>query len=271
MTRTLVHARSSAAALRPTTPDLDEVLGSYRLRFQRTAADLEACQRLRFRVFNVELQEGLVESHLTGLDRDRYDAQCDHLMVEDVETGALVGTYRMQTHDRAAAGLGYYSHNEFELASLPASLLDDSVELGRACIEKPHRNRRVLFLLWRGLAVYGRWNQKRWMLGCSSLSTTDAEEGWRAYDWLDREGFVRQDLVVPVREGFRCEPDRYRYFTGEFALPPLFDAYMRHGARICSEPALDAEFGTVDFLTLIDIGDVRARFYASLTAGLADA
>ena len=174
----------------------------------------------------------------------------------------------MQTFVRANLGLGYYTQNEFELAVVPADVLDASIELGRAFIEAPHRNRRVLFLLWRGLAAYSRWNDKRWMLGCSSLPTTSVEDAYRAYDHMEREGFLRKDLLVPVKPEYHCELIPYRLFLGSYELPPLFDAYLRHGARVCSPPALDLEFRTVDFMMLIDIEDVRPRFFSALLAGL---
>jgi len=52
---------------------------------------------LRFKVFNLELGEGLAASHATGLDVDPFDEFCDHLIVEEVATGKVVGTYRLQT------------------------------------------------------------------------------------------------------------------------------------------------------------------------------
>jgi putative hemolysin len=42
----------------------------YTLRLAASPQDLRAVQALRFEVFNLELQEGLAESHLTGLDAD---------------------------------------------------------------------------------------------------------------------------------------------------------------------------------------------------------
>jgi putative hemolysin len=35
-------------------------------------------------------------------------------------------------------------------------------------------------------------------------------------------------------------------------IPKLFRIYLRLGAWVVSEPALDAEFGTIDFLILLD-------------------
>src|SRR5262245_26221372 len=82
---------------------------TYVIRLARDAAELRAVQALRFAVFNLELNEGLAESHATGLDADPFDEVCDHLLVEHRSTGEIVGTYRLQTGARAAANRGYYS------------------------------------------------------------------------------------------------------------------------------------------------------------------
>lgn len=87
-----------------------------RVRLAKTENDVRAAQALRFAVFNLELNEGLERSFLTLLDADPFDAICDHLLVEDVMTGEVVGTYRLQTGERAAIGLGYYSAQEFDLS-----------------------------------------------------------------------------------------------------------------------------------------------------------
>ncbi len=90
--------------------------GRYRVRLAQDVNDRIAACRLRFNVFNVELGEGLSSSYSTGLDRDRFDSVCDHLIVEDQEDGQVVGTYRMQSGLIAGAAFGYYSAQEFEFA-----------------------------------------------------------------------------------------------------------------------------------------------------------
>ena len=69
----------------------------YAVRLALSQADVHAAQSLRFQVFNLELNEGLAQSYATGLDADPFDAVCDHLLVEHVATGQIVGTYRLQT------------------------------------------------------------------------------------------------------------------------------------------------------------------------------
>src|ERR1700722_14005611 len=126
---------------------------SYALRLARYPADIEAAQRLRFEVFNLELNEGLDTAYLSGLDADRFDECCDLLLVEDTRTGGVVGTYRLQTGQLAAANHGYYSAQEFDFAPFEP-IRCETVELGRACVHKDHRRLAVLNLLWRGIAIY---------------------------------------------------------------------------------------------------------------------
>jgi putative hemolysin len=52
----------------------------------------------------------------------------------------------------------------------------------------------------------------------------------------------------------------------EIGRPPrLFRAYLDISAKVCGPPAIDREFKTIDFLTLIDLAHmpdrVRVRFF----------
>jgi len=100
----LTKADKSIANPTPTHP-------RYAARLALSAEELRGAQQLRFEVFNLELGEGLAESYATGLDVDPFDEFCDHLIVEEIATSEVVGTYRMQTGQLAAANLGYYSEN----------------------------------------------------------------------------------------------------------------------------------------------------------------
>jgi putative hemolysin len=123
-------------------------------RLAQSADEVRRAQRLRFEVFNLELGEGLAESYATGLDVDPFDEFCDHLIVAEVASGEIVGTYRLQTGKLAAVNLGYYSEHEFDFAPYEP-LRCEMIELGRACVHACHRNFNLLQLLWRGIAIYG--------------------------------------------------------------------------------------------------------------------
>ncbi len=170
------------------------------VRATRASADITAAQRLRFEVFNLELGEGLADSIRTGLDSDEFDAQCDHLIIENGITGEVVGTYRLQTGEMAAAGRGYYSATEFDFS--PFEPFRGSIlELGRACIHKDHRKRSVLDLLWRGIGTYAMERGSRYLLGCSSLNSQAPADGWGLYHRLkDRH-------LAPMRSALHRPPD----------------------------------------------------------------
>jgi putative hemolysin len=222
----------------------------YRTRLATSEADIQAAQRLRFEVFNVELQEGLRESWRTQLDSDRFDATCDHLVIEHIATGKIVGTYRLQTGVMAAAANGYYSEQEFDFTPF-GPFRSEIVELGRACVHQDHRKGNVLDLLWRGIAAYTRERKARYLLGCSSLTSQDPALGHAMYarlapEYLAPEPFRTSPLpayVLPDAEPLAVCPRP----------PRLLRTYLSVGSKICGKPALDREFGTIDFLTLIDL------------------
>jgi putative hemolysin len=234
-------------------------------------------QRLRFEVFNLELGEGLTESYATGLDVDPFDEFCDHLIVEEVATGELVGTYRLQTGQLAAANLGYYSEREFDFAPYEPFRCE-IIELGRACVHAQHRNLNVLHLLWRGIAIYAVERKARFLIGCSSLTSQDPFEGAAIYRQLQGHLAETAFRTQPWPElrivaegddlGVRGGPVTYELGSTTLATAgassKLLCAYLKIGAKICGPPAIDREFGTIDFLTVLGLhrlpAIVRAHF-----------
>ena len=238
-------------------PASSSVVGTdrYRVQFARHEQDVRAAQRLRFEVFNLELNEGLVSSHLTGRDEDHYDVVCDHLLVTDLATDRIVGTYRMQTGDAAAMHLGYYSEQEFDFGCFQP-MRRQILELGRACIAAEHRNQTVLSLLWRGIFSHARRQGLRYLIGCSSLSSQDEAGALVTYAGLSGRFLAESDCRTLPVASCRCRPGP----AEPLALPRLMVAYLSAGARICGEPAIDREFGTIDFLTVLDLDNVSPRF-----------
>lgn len=222
---------------------------SYRARLALGVADRRAAQALRFEVFNLELDEGLVQSYDTGLDADPFDEVCDHLLVEDLSDGAVVGTYRLQTGLRAQQGLGYYSEREFDFSPFEP-FRADIVELGRACIHVRHRNFAVLNLLWKGIGSYAHERGARYLVGCSSLSSQDASVAAAAFQRLSSHLAPASWRTLPLPE-FACPLDPQGADLPR--IPRLLSAYLAMGAAICGAPALDREFRTIDFLTWVDV------------------
>jgi putative hemolysin len=264
-------------------PRIHAEVGHYRLRLAETKEDREAVCRLRFKVFNIELGEGLESSYETGLDTDEFDACCEHLLVEDKATRRIVGTYRMQSGETAAAHCGYYSEREFSFKPYEA-LRSGILELGRASIDREHRTPEVLTLLWRGIAQYATDKGLRYLIGCSSLNSTDPQDGWAMYGQLgtyrcapEFETETTPEFACPREQQGQpaqtAPPEESQRLTNEpenaAKVPKLLRTYVTIGARIAAPPAWDREFGTIDFLTLLDLRQIspsaRNRFLAPLT------
>lgn len=222
----------------------------YGIKLARSADEVRAAQQLRFEVFNLELNEGLTQSYATGLDADPFDGVCDHLLVEHVPTGHIVGTYRLQTGATAGKNLGYYCAQEFEFAPFEP-LRNEIVELGRACVHRQHRNLVVLGLLWKGIADYARERGCRYLVGCSSLTSQNPADGASAYSQLCRKHLAEPAWRTKPTAAFDCPLDHVA--EEPVQIPKLLRAYMTIGSKICGPPALDRQFGTIDFLTLLDL------------------
>jgi putative hemolysin len=222
----------------------------YTTRLARNREEIRAAQALRFQVFNLELHEGLEQSYASGLDEDPFDAVCDHLIVEHQPSASIVGTYRLQTGQGAAAHLGYYCAQEFEFEVFEP-LRSEMIELGRACVHPQHRNLIVLGLLWKGIADYARQHGGRYLFGCSSITTQDPAVGASAYADLCRKHLVEPQWRTQPLPAYECS---LRQLAAEpVTIPKLLRAYLTLGAKICGPPALDRQFKTVDFLTLLDL------------------
>ncbi len=233
------------------------VAGRYKLRFARSEKDLLDVQRLRFEVFNLELDEGLDSAFLLGRDEDEFDAYAHHLVVEERATGAIVGTYRFMTKPQADARGGFYSATEFDFRALPRDVVERGAEIGRACVAAEHRNGRVIHLLWKGLARYLAWNDKRYLFGCASVPGTDPAIGHLVEDRLLAQGKVHPTLRLQPLPALRCDDRVSETSTELVAIPPLVESYLGFGAKICSRPALDLAFKVVDFFVILDLSDLE--------------
>ena len=268
------------------TPWIHAESSRYSLRLAASAEDRDAACRLCFRVFNIELGEGLENSYETGLDTDEFDQACEHLVVEDNSVRRIVGTYRLQSGATAARNRGYYSEREFSFAPYEP-LRPEILELGRASIDREHRTPEVLTLLWRGIAQYANHMGLRYRIGCSSLNSNNPAEGWQMYRQLENyrvppefETLPTEAYACPIgqqgenAQPLSCPQDRLMpktatQKTAHVQVPRLLKTYLAIGARIAAPPAWDRDFRTIDFLTLLDLRllstAARNRFLAPLT------
>lgn len=240
-------------------PKLEISDGRYCVRLAETPSEVETALRLRFDVFNIELANRESEPGSSGLEFDNYDFKCRHLIVVEKATGKTVGTYRLNTIESAVSSRGFYSYSEFSIEDLPSDILENGIEIGRACISAEHRNTKVLLLLWKGLAKYLTLSGKRYFFGCCSVFSQDESVGKSVYQNLARNGNLHPELWVTPRNNtvslLDCDD------TDEsIALPNLFNMYLRIGSKVCSPPMIDRDFGTIDYFVVFDLKDVTPKY-----------
>lgn len=223
----------------------------------RTDEELEAVQRLRYDIFTEEMDAVFPES-IDGVDCDRYDPWCEHLLVKEIESGRVVGTYRMLTPSNARKAGGYYSESEFDIGGLSA-VRQSLAEVGRSCIHADYRSGAVIMLLWSGVTRLVHEVGARYVLGCASVSLRD--DGVTAAEvWRTARTSMQSD------PGSRLVTPRYRYPVERLdsvlpaRMPPLIRGYLKLGATICGEPAWDPDFNTADFPVLLDMERMDARY-----------
>lgn len=249
----LVHSRASFFTLPGTHPrtggSCDLVVG-----LAQSDEELEAIGRLRYNVFSSEYGATLDAS---GVDRDAFDLWCDHLMVKDLVTDDVVGTYRVLTPHQARRAGGYYSEQEFDLSGL-GPIRESLVEFGRACIHEQYRNGAVLMMLWSGLAEILKQGRYEHVFGCASVSLRDdgvsAAQVWRCVS----EHLGRQDF--PVVTPLHKYPVEQMNDDLPGVVPALLKGYLKLGAQVCGQPAWDPDFNTADFPMLLSVSQMGARY-----------
>lgn len=229
----------------------------------RCDKDIERALRLRYRVF-VEEEKNFQMRNGSGIETDAYDAYCDHLIVKDLESGDVVGTYRLLPGTRAVHHIGFYSETEFDLSGFRA-YKPRALELGRSCVAPEYRSGRAIQLLWEGIAQYiNEWNYN-YLIGCASVRFKHAEDLPQVYTLLRRKAIITDRYgVAPLAthriEGLKqvelpeIEKDVFR------KLPPLMKGYQWLGAEIGGDPAYDPIFDSVDFFIVLHKENMTRRY-----------
>lgn len=246
---------------------------AFEVRLAESAAEVEAAQRLRYRVFYDEMQARPTRQvKALGRDVDPYDAFCDHLLVLDRHkmngngsaADAVVGTYRLLRRSVAVRHQGFYSAAEYDIEPL-LRLPGEIVELGRSCVEASYRSGGVLHVLWRGLMAYVHVHNINLMFGCASFHGTDPRVFARSLSYLYHFHlappslrpralplqYVRMDTIP--RSGIDVQ-------AAMSELPPLIKGYLRAGSFVGDGAVIDRQFNTVDVCVIVKTDLITAKY-----------
>lgn len=208
---------------------------------------------------------GLADGHAgKRLDQDRFDDWCDHLIVKEVGTERVVGTYRLLPGKKAGTNGGFYSETLFDLShsSLPRTRM---LELGRSCVDPAYRNGRVIQLLWEGIADYVNLHGYDYLVGCASLREADHEQLSRIHALLKRFSFLTERYGVHPHPSSRqtglrpidAEESLKQMYR---LLPPLMKGYLWLGAQLAEEPAYDPILRSTDYFVVLDQKQITEKY-----------
>lgn len=231
----------------------------------REANLVRRAQQLRYRVFAGEWGANLPEA-APGVDLDRYDARCEHLVVRELRHGDVVGTYRILTPGAAREAGGYCNEAKFDLAQLEP-LRDRMVEVGRACVDPAWRSGPVMLMLWSALGRYLIESGHDHVFGSASIAMEDSgHEAASVYRMVWQEHLSPEGCRALPRERLPLE---LLCETRDVAPPPLLRGYLKLGAWICGEPAWDRDFNCADVPILLPLARMNGRYVRHFLANAA--
>ena len=191
---------------------------------------------------------------------------CRHIVVQDVGSGMVVGTYRIIDYEGAKAAGGRFAEQHFDLLGLASIDQPSLAELGRTCVHPGHRNGAVISSMWAEIYRHAVQSGLRTLAGCLSIPLVDdgklAAATWDAVSprYLAPPEF-RVRPLIPWLDNKVPVPEQ------RMPLPRLLLGYFRAGAWVCGEPAHDVRFPCVDLLVLIDLERADNRLLRRYRSG----
>lgn len=257
-------------------------IGTLEVRLAQTQQEIEAAQKLRFRVFYEEMGAKRDQAFDTDIpnadipdaerrDADRYDAVCDHLLVYDTSLEGpdhkqIVGTYRLMRKEHAEKVGGFYSTSEYEIDKLIARKPElNFLELGRSCVMPEYRSKRTVELLWQGAWAYCRRHSIDVMFGCASFPGVMPASHAIGLSFLHHHARADEEWDVRALKEHHISMDMMPLEAVNpraalLAMPPLIKGYLRLGAMIGDGAVVDHAFGTTDVFIILPVSKISSRY-----------
>ena len=235
---------------------------SFTVKIAKTEEELRAAQGLRYDVFVRELGgDGDLVDHDLGLERDRFDPFCDHMIVQDDLTGETVGVYRLLRDDQAENLGRFYSEDEYDLDPLRASGRK-LLELGRSCLHPDYRGGAAMYHLWSGLAAYVAEHKVEILFGVASFHGTDPAPLANPLAMLYHNHLAPENLRVRSKVFQPMDlvgPEALDRRQAMIDTPALIKAYLRLGGYVGEGAYVDHAFNTTDICLILDTEKMNAR------------
>lgn len=241
---------------------MDSVLhlqkGRYLARTVSSNADLAAALALRSQCFGTE------SGAESGIDTDRFDAACTHVLVEDTGRGTLVCGFRILPLATGPDIKNSYSAQFYDLTAL-TRFQGPLLEIGRFCLHPDHHDPDILRVAWGALTQWVDATGVRLMFGCSSFAGDDANLHRAAFQRLHSKhrAPAQWNPAPKAPERFSFASDQTdAQACGLAALPPLLRTYLLMGGWVSDHAVFDRQLHTMHVFTGVEIASIppaRAR------------
>lgn len=193
-------------------------------------------------------------------DADALDQRCQHMLIEDRSSGALVGCFRLLLLPDGAALAQSYAAQSYDLSVLyprPGPLL----ELGRFCIHPDWQDADILRLAWGALTAFVDDHHVELLFGCSSFQGTEPTPYLHALAVLRlrHQPEPGQGVGVRAAEILRFAKMNLPVPDGKQALqqmPPLLRTYLMMGGWVSDHAVIDRDLGTFHVFTGVEIAAI---------------
>ena len=255
------------------------VAGDFEVRLAKTAAEIDAAQRLRYRIFYEEMSaHPSPEMAAQRRDFDSFDDICDHLLVCDRRRGegpeGIVGTYRLIRRSAAAERGRFYSSAEYDIQKM-VDYPGEVLELGRSCIARDARNTATMQMLWRGIALYAYHYNIQVMFGCASFPGTDPVQHEQALSYLYHHHLAPPEIRVRALASRYVKmdtlaPEDYDARKALARVPPLIKGYLRLGGFVGDGAVIDTQCNTTDVFIIVKTELVTEKYIRHYERGMND-
>ncbi|CUH80698.1 hypothetical protein TRM7557_03051 [Tritonibacter multivorans] len=223
--------------------------GRYVARLAQDARDIAAAQALRTLCFRTD-----------QFDADGFDTTCEHVLVEDSRSGALVCCFRLLVLEGGADVSRSYSAQYYDLSAM-AGFEGRMVEMGRFCIHQGWTDPDILRVAWGAMTAFVDREEIQMLFGCSSFAGTETE------DYLDAFAMLKHRHLAPKRWLPRVKaPNVFKYAArlrrkpdakkAMLRMPPLLRTYLMMGGWVSDHAVVDNHMNTLHVFTGLEIGAI---------------
>ncbi len=239
------------------------VKGRYSARQATSAEDLDRVQRLR----------GLAFARPSFVDADQFDALCDHVLVEERETGVLVCCFRFLPLPHGRDIGRSYAAQYYGLTLLKA-FQGRLVELGRFCVHPDYGDPDILRIAWGAMTAYVDATQVELLFGCVSFNGTDPAAYFDAFGVLQDRHIAPQQFFPQIKAPkivsfARDVPVKPNAKRANHQMPPLLRTYLLMGGWVSDHAVVDCDMNTLHVFTGVEIAaipDARKRLLRAVAA-----